>query len=729
VSAKIVIASVVLTLLVGGGALVVLSPGLSEGIGGGDPGPAGSWADSDRGTSPGIGPSEGSAGGSGRESAASRAERAAESFLREGRDSRGRVRPRNGGGSGSSGSFGGDAGWIDGDDPADRLGDGRTGSNASRRGGPSASGRRGSGGGGSRGSGANGQLTGAGGIGEPEPFANEITLSGTLITIDDQGTRHESESGSLEVRFTGSGVDTTRTVSVTNGEWSTVAPAGGNLQFVDATIADRPAAITPVNLLGVREGQVVSLTARWASQTLLHVRSNVTGEDLCGLRLLRIPEWMRNSRPHPGTPLPTDQLWTAECSPLTVTSDGVPVGQSIAYHVHAPGHAWGRILIDMSNGGDREILLDPGGALNITFDGVWNQPNALLRLRVLGELQPYAECPLTGQSMLIDGIEPGNYEVSVETGSWAQDPLVLGSMEVFVSAGEAQPLLLPIVEIQEQERVPFGGTVFVPSGWLLDDFTLRLRPTDPGANVTEGTQHIAAGDMTTTDMGDGVLYSWQAADVEPGNFGALILPIGYGVSFQVPETGNLDANISLPAPVLVQVQTLIAGSNLPATPDVLRWTPVREAGVPGAGAVAISADPPGTNNFLFDAPLGGVIISCNDPAYRPASRQLTLTEGAPAVFTFELEPAQGLEIQLYDEDTLVPWDTGWHATMTPLPGTEGGVVTRGRVGVAYRILVSAAGWYTLNLPTIDGFLPPDPIEVQIFDGETTPLDVPLQRIP
>ncbi len=101
----------------------------------------------------------------------------------------------------------------------------------------------------------------------------------------------------------------------------------------------------------------------------------------------------------------------------------------------------------------------------------------------------------------------------------------------------------------------------------------------------------------------------------------------------------------------------------------------------------------------------------------------------PAVFTIELEPAQGLEIQLYAEDTLVPWDTGWHATMTPLPGTEGGVVTRGRVGVAYRILVSAAGWYTLNLPTIDGFLPPDPIEVQIFDGETTPLDVPLQRIP
>ena len=555
-----------------------------------------------------------------------------------------------------------------------------------------------------------------------------VTISGNIIAVDPEGQQFTEESGSLELRITAPGYDELRDIAVVSGSWSAQVPDRSRVKFVSGQLRERPANITPSHAITVTDGLSVQLTAEWTSETLLHVRSRATGETLCDLELVRISDWMRNSRPHPGAVTTTDQRWTTECSPIPLAANGVTAGTSVPYHVYAPGHAWGRILIDTTTGGDREILLDAGGNLEVTFTGGWQRPGALLRLRVLGENQPYGEVAILGESMMIKGILPGSYEVSVETGSWAQNPLVLGTVEVVISTSEVTILELPVNDIEDEERVPFGGTIFVPTEWLLDEFQLRIRPIDPGRNIAEETQHIPNLEMTATPIPGGTLYGWEADAVEPGNFGLLVLPIGYGINVHVDLAGNLDAEISLPAPVPVEVRTLVAGTAEPAYPNLIRWTPARDPGVPGAGALSV---PPENNSnvFLFDAPLGAVIISSSDSGFRPASRQLQLTPDGPNIFEFELQPAHGLSILLYDGETPVPWDIGWHAHLTPMEGTQGQVVTRGRVGINYRILVSNPGWYTLTMPEIDGFQPVAPMQVEVIESTILDVDIPLLREP
>ena len=572
-----------------------------------------------------------------------------------------------------------------------------------------------------------GQASGTNGASEAE-LGPTITISGNIIAVDPEGQQFPEESGSLELRITAPGYDELRDIAVVSGSWSAQLPDRSRVKFVSGQLRERSVNISPSHAISVSDGLSIQLTGEWTSETLLHVRSRATGETLCDQELVRISDWMRNSRPHPGAVTTTDQRWTTECSPIPLATNGVTAGTSVPYHVYAPGHAWGRILLDTTTGGDREILLDAGGNLEVTFTGGWQRPGALLRLRVLGENQPYGEVAILGESMMIKGILPGSYEISVETGSWAQNPLVLGTVEVVVSVGEITILELSVNDLEDEERVPFGGTVFVPTEWLLDEFQLRIRPIDPGRNIAEETQHIPNLEMTATPIPGGTLYGWEADAVEPGNFGLLVLPIGYGINVHVDLVGNLEAEISLPAPVPVEVRTLVAGTAEPAFPNLIRWTPARDPGVPGAGALTV---PPENNSnvFLFDAPLGAVIISSSDSGFRPASRQLQLTPDGPNTFEFELQPAHGLSILLYDGETPVPWDIGWHAHLTPMEGTQGQVVTRGRVGINYRILVSNPGWYTLTMPEIDGFLPVAPLQVEVIESTILDVDIPLLREP
>lgn len=581
-------------------------------------------------------------------------------------------------------------------------------------------------------SGADGTRTGdrasGGGTSDPDDSAGTITLTGTIAAVDPAGERHEGTSGTLRARVVHPSLDEVRVVSVDGGEFRLSTPEGATLRFLDAMLDDRSADVSPPEVRGVRAGTRLALVATWASRTVLHVRSRETGEDLCDLTMLRIGDWNRNSRPHPGVILETDPTETVECSPFRLDRDGPGAGSSVPYHVHAPGHAWGRILLDTAAGGDRELLLDPGGDIDLVLVGGWNRPGALLRLRELGRPQPYAEVAVSGPALMLRGIHPGTYELSIETGSWAQDPLVFGSTEVLVEAGMLLPLELAVDEYEEEERVPLAGTVFVPTGWALDEFTVQIRPVGPGSNYQTETQHVPSLEMSAAPIGGGMLYGWEADPVKTGTYSILVLPVGVGVNATVGPEGNLQANIELAPAVPVEVVTVLQGTEIAADPSFIRWTPTRGPGVLGAGAQSVQPEP-GGGLFLFDAPLGGIVVSCSDLRFRPTSEQVTLTADGPNLITLELEPAHGITVLLFDGDTAVPWDLGWHATLTAALGTDGTVVSRGRVGIGYRILVSTPGNYALSIPPIDGFLPVAPIPVTIAEGEILDVEVGLERVP
>ena len=196
-----------------------------------------------------------------------------------------------------------------------------------------------------------------------------------------------------------------------------------------------------------------------------------------------------------------------------------------------------------------------------------------------------------------------------------------------------------------------------------------------------------------------------------------MLPIGYGDVFEVGEEGLLDVYIELPAPVDITVQAMLADGSGIATPSLIRWAPVHPPGVPGAGAVPVG---PGDNGYF-----GAVMLSCSDVAYRPKHQIEQVTIGGDNSFTMLLEPAMGMHLYLEEQGTSVPWDLSWHPTIQA-QGHDGTVVTRGRTGVGYRILVSEPGLYEVDIGQLPGFLPVEPFPVNILASEVIEIVVEIQ---
>ena len=105
-----------------------------------------------------------------------------------------------------------------------------------------------------------------------------------------------------------------------------------------------------------------------------------------------------------------------------------------------------------------------------------------------------------------------------------------------------------------------------------------------------------------------------------------------------------------------------------------------------------------------------MILSVSDPAYVPKHQQVTVNEDGANQFEIELEPAMGMILLLDEDGTSIPWDLTWHPVVNA-DGHEGKVLTRGRTGSGYRVLVSETGEYTITLPYMDGFYPVEPFNI------------------
>ena len=559
-------------------------------------------------------------------------------------------------------------------------------------------------------------------------FTGERSLvTGSVQRVDGSG-RTPVQSGQL---FLWSNTESEGIVqletSITGGKYSVSVPRGHPLNYSSALVDETPlAVITPASAPLITSNRQVAVLLGDSNQPLLHVIGSDTGEELCAIQVLRVPNWNRNTRPNPGWPCFGDYQVVQECGPLVLDSRLGPPGPMVPIHVRADGYAWGRISVDLIGGGERQIILDPGTALNILLSGDWDRPGAAVRMTTVNESSriPYMEAFPEGQSNLhVDGVVPEEYRVSIEVGHWAQRPLVLAEEQIYI--GEETGFIQLHVEEDDTERVLLGGSIVIPDGWYLSSFTLRVRPISPGISVQVETQEIPSGTMFSEVDPIGIRYFWESDPLPVGTYALLVLPIGFGLNVETGEEGNLDTEVILPDPVTVEVHTVLTGTQYPAFPNLIRWTPVRPPGVPGVGALPVTSEG-GGNVFIFDAPIGSISISCTDAAFEPTYRQVQVIPGQDNVFNLELTPAIGVKIYLFDGETPIPWDIGWHPDFDAVEH-NGTIVTRGRIGQAYRILVSQPGTYLLTLPNeMTDFILPPPQLVEVLADEILDIDIPLE---
>lgn len=541
------------------------------------------------------------------------------------------------------------------------------------------------------------------------------------VVVENTPEAGPSLSGHLQIGVS----QESRSIPVSKGQFATNIPQSASIRFFSAMLEGKPArVISPTTPLAAGSTGSVRVVVRYDALAILHLLSAETGQELTDVEVVRAKDYTRSSLPHPGWALPQDSRITAEESPVALDGRIGLSGSAVAIHARAAGHEWKRVTVDLVDGGERELTLQRSGALNLIFVGDAEREGVMLRLREIGvNGAPYLEVPVTaGTTQLVEGVLSGSWRASLEAGHWAHQPEVFDEIEFDLIVGDLLELQLEI-PLDDEERVEVAGSVFIPAGWYLNFFSVRIRPTGPGSDPIHDTVEIPNSAMESEAGDNGTLWYWGPVLVKQGTYGILILPVGYGDLFEVGEEGLSDVYIELPQPVDISVQTMLADGSGVATPNLIRWAPVHAPGVPGAGAVPVGS---GENGYFeFQVPIGSVMLSCSDVAYRPKHQVEQVTPGGDNAFTMLLEPAMGMLLYLEEQGTSVPWDLQWHPTIQA-QGHGGTVVTRGRTGVGYRVLVSDPGPYVVAVGQLPGFLPVAPFEVMVGPSEVLDTVIELE---
>ena len=548
-----------------------------------------------------------------------------------------------------------------------------------------------------------------------------VRVSGT-IWAENQPQPLSGSSGSLIVGINGR----SKTVNVSNGAFVFDADSDAMIRFFSAMIDSKEARVVAPNMpIIAKMASSVKVFIRYDALATLNLISAETGESLNNVEVVRLQDFHRSTLEHPGWPMATDYVISEQTGPVSLDGRLGMIGSAVVIHARAAGHEWKRITVDLIEGGEREVLLRPSGSVLLDVSGDTERQDIKLRLRAPESFgPPFMEIPVAGgMNRLIEGVMPGVWVATLESGHWNLNPTIYEEITFEVSLGGETTLTLEVPS-DDEDRADLGGTVFIPDGWYLDDFSLRIRPTGAGSDPLNDTVVVQAIDMDAESIPGGDLFVWGPVKVKIGSYGVLVLPVGYGDLFEVTEEGFYDAHIELPYPVDIQVTTVLqGGGGQLASPGLVRWAPSRPAGVPGAGAVPVPATSEGV--FDFQVPVGNVILSVSDQAYVPKHQQVTVNEDGANQFEIELEPAMGMILLLDEDGTSIPWDLTWHPVVNS-DGHEGKVLTRGRTGSGYRVLVSEPGEYTITLPYMDGFYPVDPFNIYCQPESILETLIPLE---
>ncbi|MEO6708685.1 MAG: hypothetical protein ABI054_08985 [Planctomycetota bacterium] len=553
-----------------------------------------------------------------------------------------------------------------------------------------------------------------------------IQLSGTIIVIDAQGLEHRTESGRFHFVLwhgsSGSHLD----VEVVAGIWSTSIPASTGIQGLEldgVVLGDRRAFAlegTPARLPAA-DHPALELRVHWSAESLLYVRDRASGRDLDHVMVVDGADRLSMGPTHPGESATSAQDLGASPIHLSPLQDS---RRTRALYARSAGYAWGRIELDCKRGGERFLLLDPGGDLEVELIGNSEDPNAMLRLFAT-ESEPVFEFGLSSKDALkISGLLPGEYRLAAQIGEWWRKPVTLGEVPALIFANETTRVVLAVTAPALTSRVPLGGTLVLPEEWDLGDFSLEFELLGTALGGGDGRFEIDGYDMTRDEDKPGVL-SWKAPDAQPGRYEVELRELGFSVGLDVPPQGLLDARIEVPQPAWVEVRCLDDATGADLEAAEVGWHFAKPKGVSGWSDEDAEWNAE-LRCFRFRAPIGSVMISADCDKYESNSRSVKVAVGTNN-FEFRLSKQCGLRPILRDDTTVIPWEFDEKIKLVPAEGQKNLRETRSLGGGVVTLYRLQPGLYTLKLPQIPGYLPVPDETVRLETGVVVEHVVQLVR--
>jgi hypothetical protein len=318
----------------------------------------------------------------------------------------------------------------------------------------------------------------------------------------------------------------------------------------------------------------------------------------------------------------------------------------------------------------------------------------------------------------LEGLAAGAWGITLEKGDWFRVPIRFGGASTTVApATHATVTLVVAVEPSAPPTIEVGGTLFLPPAWG-SDVTLVFEPgrmlgawsADTLRRPLDGLQNVAAGE-----------FRWPSLRVFTGKYMLHVEGTGFRTVLDVrPETRHV--TIVVPEPATVTVRTVDAESGAPipwpegAAPG---WYANAEGWDAGWTHGEVVADGPGV--FTFRAPLGKVTIDAHPEGYAWVRRVEEVRAGQN---TFELRLARvsGVEIELRDGATVLPWPAGCTPQLKHVGTGRGPAYWSGN-----KVAAEQAGEHELTLDSPDGYAPIAPQRVTIPAGQWVKVVVPLVR--
>ncbi len=350
-------------------------------------------------------------------------------------------------------------------------------------------------------------------------------LAGTITVTDPDGVEHPQESGTLTLLLRNGTSGRWHEVEVHDGRWRTTLPADEPCEALgvqSATLGGRLAVYGDGNWQDRIEMPAdgwLALTVRWLPTATLTVRDRASGRDLAPVLIAEVGRWPESDYGHPGADAVERDLGP---SPVALPPREHFSGKRPVF-VRSPGYAWSRVEVDESQGGERVVLLDPAGALEVVISGAVTDPGTELRLFGRG-FQPAFVASLAGldrSAVLVEALAPDSYSIRAEIGHFWDKPLVLGETKAEVVAGSRAQVTLELRTIEAPDPVELAGVVVVPAEWEARNFSLWIELLDTALGGAEENSTVDRSEMEPTGIPDA--WRWSTT-VQPGRVHVSVFP-------------------------------------------------------------------------------------------------------------------------------------------------------------------------------------------------------------
>ena len=422
--------------------------------------------------------------------------------------------------------------------------------------------------------------------------------------------------------------------------------------------------------------------------------------------------------------------------------------RGVMVYARAPGYAWGRIVLDLSTGTERELLLGPATTLRVRFTNVQLGEYAKLEKPAticVGGVQPdggvsgvffrQLDETLATEGVRIEGLKPGDHTVSVELGhafTWRKRH-VLAREKVELIAGKQHEVVLMLADSPAPpELATLGGVLSFPTFGGEKDVRLWLYKSD--YKYGDPDFELALADMEPTP---GALATWsfRLEGLPVGRYQARLMPFEKNWMIELPPGGRNDVEFVVPELAELIVETVHAKSGERIPLEVIRFFSREE--LPDRihhdhssqrNVTRLEREP---GRFRIWAAPGPVSIRTfgipDELELAHRQQDLELVPGLQHV-RFELGPSYTIKFDFRVNGATLPRDEGIYygiaETVRPI-GHDG------RVGyLSYWMLeADKPGLYEISFEGIGKgrFRPIPPRRIEVRAGATTEVIVDLQR--